>query len=646
MRALIADAEAGRREALAAELRRHGYELFEAAGASEVPALARRIDASLVCVGGPGAVDACRELSADDRIVVLVARPGELSPFEAMIAGAADHWQVETGADLRAQLAEQFARLQAESGEFALVRQALDLAGTGFVLSDPRLEDAPVVYANQAFLDMTGYSASEVVGRNCRFLQGPDTSPEAVAELRRAVHERRRVTVELLNYRKDGSSFWNRVQISPVRDGRGEVVRLVGVQVDVTSHRAPRVAAEAAQQRSSFLAEAGPLLDSTLDLRSTLDSLTRLSVPFLGDVCVVHELRHDEVRRLAAAAVDPAIERIVRSLPSPFVPGRDDALVRAVRTGRPEILEDAAVFGPEATFEGRAMVVPLKARGRIIGALAFAWLDAARRYSSDDLLLAEDLARRAALALDNARLYENLGGIARTLQESLLPARLPALELVELAARYRPAGDGSVIGGDFYDALPHPGGVDLVIGDVTGKGARAAGLTGLVRHTLRTAARYEASPSAVLEVVNRTLLSERGASGGRYCTVAMCRVQFGERIRATLCCAGHPMPLVVRDGGAVEPVGRPGSVLGWVEDPKLLDIGFELAGGESLVLYTDGVTEARANGDQYGMSGLRELLRAAAGQDAAGIAARVDRAAALAGARRDDVAVLVGRVRP
>jgi serine phosphatase RsbU (regulator of sigma subunit) len=190
--------------------------------------------------------------------------------------------------------------------------------------------------------------------------------------------------------------------------------------------------------------------------------------------------------------------------------------------------------------------------------------------------------------------------------------------------------------------LPRASGVDLIIGDVTGKGARAASLTAQVRHTLRTAAQYESSPSAALDVVNRTLVGERGEHG-RYCTVAMCRIDLDGGARATICCAGHPMPMVVRASGEIDHVGRPGSVLGWVPDPKLLDVEFELEAGESLVLFTDGVTEARTTGDAYGLSGLAELLRAAAGEDAAGIAARVDRAAALAGARRDDVAVLVAR---
>jgi PAS domain S-box-containing protein len=547
--------------------------------------------------------------------------------------------------------------------ELALLRQAVDGAGTGFVLTDPKQDDHPIVYVNRAFLEMTGYAENEVLGRNCRFLQGPDTDPAAIDELRSAVRDNRPAVVELRNYRKDGTPFFNEVHISPVRDERGQVVRFVGVHIDVTTYReeqrrlvrehSARVAAEEAERRSAFLAEASPLLDASLDLRSTLDSLTRLSVPFLGDVCIVDEIQLNDVRRLAAAATDPAIQRIVRDLPNRYPVDPGDPIARVVESGQAEILTGAgaSVFGPaaaragdlQAAFGRAAMLVPLKARGRIIGIVVFASLDPVRRYGKEDLLLAEDLARRAALALDNARLYEDLGGVARALQAALLPQRLPELDGVELAARFRPAGDGSLIGGDFYDVLPWEGGVDLVIGDVTGKGARAAALTSLVRHTVRTAARYESSPSRVLDVVNRTLLSERSPSGGRYCTVAFCRVELNGSARATICCAGHPMPMVMRDSGSVEHVGKPGSVLGWVEDPKLLDIDFDLAPQESLVLFTDGVTEARTTGDAYGLGGLENLLRAAAGDDAAGIAARVDRAAALAGERRDDVAVLVAR---
>ncbi len=528
--------------------------------------------------------------------------------------------------------------------ELAVLRRALDLSGIGFTLADPRLPDAPLVYVNQSFLAITGYTADEVLGRNCRFLQGPDTDPGPIDKLRRAVADGRPATVELRNYRKNGTPFWNEVHIAPVRDDRGELVRYVGVQIDVTAHREEqrlRSVAQDAERRSTFLAEASPLLDAALDLRSTLDSLTHLSVPYLGDASLVYEVRHNEVHRLAAAASDPAIESLVRELPSAYAVRAADPLVRVVQSGRAEIVTGAgaAGIGPAKA----AMLVPLKARGTIIGVVVFASLGSNRRYGPNELAVAEDLAHRAALALDNARLYENLGAVARTLQVGLLPQQLPMLAGIDLAARYRPAGDGSLIGGDFYDVLPRADGVvDLVIGDVTGKGARAAGLTAQVRHTLRTAARYEDSPSRVLDVVNRTLLAER-TDTGRYCTVAMCRLELNGSRRGTICCAGHPLPMVVRGQGTIEHVGQPGSVLGWVSDPKLLDIDFELDTGQALVLFTDGVTEARTTGDAYGLGGLEELLRAAGGEDAAAIAARVDRAAAHAGERRDDVAVLVAR---
>jgi PAS domain S-box-containing protein len=679
VRALVVDPDARRRTALVGELERHDHDVRAAGSSAEALSLAAAFDPELVCVaramGADDGLELCRALQShvagEERLLVVVGGPGEVGTLDALEAGAIDVWHLPADAggalDARIRLAELYARLQAEhvriGGEFALLRQALDLTGTGFILTDPRLDDDPIVYANRAFLELTGYEAHEVLGRNCRFLQGPRTSPEAVATMRERLEQRRPVTIELVNHRKDGTPFWNEVHVSPVHDESGRLVRFVGVQVDVTAYREQqrlfareqiaRAVAEAAERRSAFLAGAGPLLDASLDLHATVESLARLSVPFLGDVCLVEELRHGELRRLAVAATDPAVERVLDAQPAGRQVGGDDLLARVIRSGRPEIVSGPspsvlrlAGRGPRAEDERQraALVVPLRTRGRVIGALVVASLGPGREYGQGDLALAQDLAVRAALALDNARLFETQSAVAMALQAGLLPERLPAVGGAEVAARFSPAGDGSVIGGDFYDVLPRPGGFDLVIGDVTGKGARAAGLTGLVRHTLRTAARYEATPSRVLEVVNRALLDERGASG-RYCTVALCRVELDGTARATLCCAGHPQPMVLRGDGGVEPVGGRGSVLGWVPDPRLVDVPFELAGGDAVVLFTDGVTEARTTGDAFGEQALGDLLRGAAGADAEGIAERVERAARLAGERRDDVAVLVSRVR-
>jgi len=671
MRALIADADATRRAALADELSRHGLEIATAATAAEALAAAAGEEPLLVLValhvGADDGLDLCRALravpGAADRIVVLVGPPADLSALDALAAGATDVWPLPdpSGAGdahlgLRVTLAEHFARLQAEhtrlGGEFALLRRALDLTGTGFVMTDPTLEDDPIVYANESFYELTRYGPEEVLGRNCRFLQGPDTDPADVDRIRRALATQRPITLELINHRADGTPFHNEVHISPVRDERGRVVRRVGVQLDVTAYRererlhaheqSARALAEASERRSAFLAEASPLLDASLDLRATLDSLTRLSVPFLGDVCIVEQVVGQEVTRLAAAAADPGAERLIRSGPTRRTVAADapDPLIRVVSTGRSEIAPAALLGG----VSGPAMIVPLRARGRIIGALAFLSLDPARRYGSEDLALAEDLGLRAALALDNARLYERQSEVAAALQASLLPGRLPEVPGVELAARFRPAGDGSVVGGDFYDVIAARDGFDVVVGDVTGKGARAAALTGLARHTLRTAARYEARPSDVLGVLNEALIEERVADG-RYCTVAFARVRVlpGGRLRAAVCVGGHPLPIVLRADGRAEPVGRPGSILGWIPDPTLRDVEVELEPGEALVLYTDGVSEARTPDGILGDDRLAAVLESTAGLPAGAIASRLERAALEYGNPRDDVAVVVVR---
>ena len=119
----------------------------------------------------------------------------------------------------------------------ALKDRALDVAAEGVTIADARQSDRPLIYVNEGFERMTGYTAADVLGRNCRFLQGPETDAAAVAEIRAALAERRECLVEILNYRKDGTTFWNRLSITPVRDGSGEVTHFIGIQSDVTVRR-------------------------------------------------------------------------------------------------------------------------------------------------------------------------------------------------------------------------------------------------------------------------------------------------------------------------------------------------------------------------------------------------------------------------
>jgi PAS domain S-box-containing protein len=257
-----------------------------------------------------------------------------------------------------------------------------------------------------------------------------------------------------------------------------------------------------------------------------------------------------------------------------------------------------------------------------------------------ELLVREHEARvRAETAEREAR------SISDALQRSLLPPHLPSVPSVELGAGYLAGGEGLDVGGDFYDIFDlGDGHWGIAIGDVRGKGAGAAAVTGLVRYTLRTAAVGEPSPRAVLQVVNDALLRE--LPDGDFCTAVYARLDTtGSSPRLTAAVGGHPPPLVARAGGDVVAAGHPGTLLGAVAHPDLTDAEVVLGPGDVLLLYTDGVTESRTPGGRLGLDGLSLLLGTCGGLDAEAIAGRVLTAAA--GPRReapdDDIALLVVR---
>jgi rsbT co-antagonist protein RsbR len=218
---------------------------------------------------------------------------------------------------------------------------------------------------------------------------------------------------------------------------------------------------------------------------------------------------------------------------------------------------------------------------------------AGREFSPREHALLDQLASVASVAIANARLYDRERTIARTLQRSLRPGALPEVPGLAAAVRFRPAGENIELGGDFYDLYKaRDGGWAALIGDVQGKGPDAAAVTALARHTLRAAAAYEHSPSAVLSLLHRALREQR--SDDRFITVAYAHMQVAvEHVRLELACGGHPLPLVVHRDGSVEGVGRLGTLLGTDIDPLLADVTVELDMGDVLVLYTDGVTEVR-----------------------------------------------------
>jgi GAF domain-containing protein len=420
--------------------------------------------------------------------------------------------------------------------------------------------------------------------------------------------------------------------------------------------------AEEARSRLVFLAEASSVFSASLDSDIVLESIAKLVVPRLADWCVVDVLEESgDLRQMAVSHVVPSLETLARELRRRYPPDPDAPHVvwQVLTTGEselaPEITEDdlRARAMDEMHFKlltqlgiRSHIVVPLKARGRILGAVSLVAMS--HRYGPDDLALAEELVTRAALAVDNARLYQRQLHAANALQRSLLPPTLPEIPGIEIASRYRAAGEGTEVGGDFYDVFDTANDSwTVVIGDVCGKGPEAAAVTGLARHTIRATALHEDRPSVVLDQLNTAILQQ--VSDGRFCTVCYARIHPTEDgARVTVCSGGHPLPLVLRANGAVETVGKPGRLLGVFPESLLFDQVVDLGPGDSMVLYTDGVTEQVRQGVPVGVEQLGAAVQSAAGKDANGIVDAIERVVFESGraVARDDVAIVVLRVPP
>jgi len=425
-----------------------------------------------------------------------------------------------------------------------------------------------------------------------------------------------------------------------------------------------RLYAEAreSQEQLTFLAKASSLLASSLDYVAPLRRVAALAVPVVADLCVVHIVDEAGTPRPLVAAHDKGTKAdAVLELFARYPLDHDAAAgaVAVARTGRSvfyanitdEIL--ASVARDERHLAmlrdlglSSGMTVPLVARGRPVGVLSLVNVEG-RNCDAQDLALAEELATRAAQAIDNALLYRERSEVARTLQASLLPPRLPDIEGVELGARYLAAGGGSEVGGDFYDAfLTGPGRWVLVIGDVQGKGVHAAAITGLARHTIRSFALVNDDPCDVLSHLNDVLLRADDGSDPRFCTVCIVRVEpHSGGAHLTICSGGHPLPVLLRADGSTTRFGCHGSLLGVLADPELSAVTEELGPGDALVCLTDGITE-RHEDQRFLEDDLPGLLAPHAGETAAALAERIERLARdfVAGEPRDDMAVLVVRV--
>jgi len=483
--------------------------------------------------------------------------------------------------------------------------------------------------------------------------------------------------------RPDGSVRWLRCSGGPVRRPDGRIGGMLGLAMDVTEHKlaeqerlrlleaeqSARAVAEAAHERLAFLARVTAALNTTLDVEELLGKVTSLALGWFADGCAVDLLEDGALRRAVLSHRDPVRAEAYRELRRlyPPRPGEGNALLRVVETRKPLLIPlvsekfqrayalDERHLGLMRVVAARsAMCVPLVARDRVLGLLNFV-RDEERPFDQDALELAEDVARRLALAIDNAMLFQERAEgerrfrrLAETLQGSLLPPHLPDIPGMELAAAYRPAAKGLEVGGDFYDVFPLEGDHwGIVMGDVCGKGPEAASLTAFARYTLRAAAVQHRQPSRAVMALNKALLRDGRHDAGRFLTVAFARLRpTASGVELSLVLGGHPPPLVVRGDGLVEAAGTPGTLVGVVDEIELTDAVVTLAPGDLLLCFTDGVTEARRGGELFGDGRLARLAADSAGLAPDKVLERVEQALDefSCGMSRDDTALLALRV--
>jgi serine phosphatase RsbU (regulator of sigma subunit) len=378
---------------------------------------------------------------------------------------------------------------------------------------------------------------------------------------------------------------------------------------------------------STVLARAGD------DMDGALTQFVHLVAPKHVDICSIHLLDSPHESRLVASAFVPDEQMVATQRVSGF--GADLAaehgLGFALRTGTEVEWDDGEKFIDEISRNdehraalmamnlGSGLIVPMGARGRVLGACVFA-NHRQRVMSDEDRRLARTLGERAGVLLDNGLLMRQRKEVSHGLQAALLPPSLPKIPGFEVGARYQSAGEGLEVGGDFYDVVPT--GNDhwlLVVGDVTGHGVEAAAATGLVRHTIRSAAMLGLAPSQILDHANNAMLNGAGVlPSGVYCTIAIAAFTAptdGEGAHAhhgttevIVSCGGHPPPLLRRADGRVEQLRAKGRLLGYFSTVSAEETVVEMSPGDTLVAFTDGVIERHSESGWFRESDLTALV--------------------------------------
>lgn len=545
-----------------------------------------------------------------------------------------------------------------------------------FTITDPTLPDDPLVWVNPAFTETTGYSFEESVGRNCRFLQGPNTDPTVVAEISRCLNEGLPFITTLLNYRKDGTRFWNELSVSPVRSGDGTVTHFVGVQADVTARVEAQIARDDAleqvaesAQRLSLLADFTTRLTTTQQPQRILEMLAGVLVPRLGRWCAIFTV--DSVGQLtvpllrhADEASDPGVRTELENwlADAPAMVADNGPVWRVLRGESSQVTvadlgEDDVVTGTmtdlargviERLGTGSVLVIPLRARRGILGCAIVATEVGAGGLDGAALVLVRDLAARAGLMLENTRLYTRERATATTLQLSLLPT-VPRIDGLEISASYVPAADQAAVGGDWYDVFRlRDGGVGVVVGDVMGHDIDSAARMGKLSTIVRSYAWRGGRPRDILSDVDELLVGSQ-LDILATCMLGCLRLHEGG---ATLhySSAGHPPAIARLPGGDAVVLGEGrGPMMGVSAllppgSSRPVDAEFELARGSTLICFSDGLADSFSPEPDMdvGLAELSALTTALPPEAAPNVI--IDVLAGAAVRHTDDVAIIAIRI--
>jgi PAS domain S-box-containing protein len=535
-----------------------------------------------------------------------------------------------------------------------------------------------------------GYAADEIIGRHFSTFYTPEdvarAHPDAELE---ATRRDGRYEEEGWRVRSDGTRFWALVVITALRDARGELVGFGKVTRDLTERKAAeeqlRAAADALAEserrardeadrmraRANALEDMGRTIVSTSDLgemvQQATDAATELSGAAFGAFFYnVLDDRGESYMLYTISGVDrAAFEQFPMprntAVFSPTFNGegvvRSDDITADPRYGR----SDPHFGMPPGHLPVRSyLAVSVKtADGEVAGGLFFGHPEVGA-FSAEDEEAVVSIAASAAVALMNGRLLdasrresearqvalEERAAVARVLQQSLLPPELPTLPGLEIGSHYQPGSE--LVGGDFYDVFAlGEGRWGIVLGDVCGTGPEAASRTALTRHSVRTAAMFDHDPVHVLDALNRALM--RASESDRFASAVFARVgplDADGRVSVSLACGGHPAPIVVRAAGTVTECPVRGSLLGIMDEPRLSTHELVLEPGDTLVLYTDGLTEARRDGELFGVARLIAAIEAGRALSVAELASSLPAAAAAFAETplHDDIAVVVLRV--